>query len=182
MLVKSIIIGLVLALCLYFVNSLTGKVADAEKRATESERLYQELRVKTTEVANAALQESIKKLKVANELIIANEVQYNTTIQKLQLNVERETKALKELYEKRIDGTTHNWSERLRLEREARSINSSSGMSKGASSTEGPTENERECYGAFTTLEAACQLTTAQFNSCRGWIDTACNKIGCETN
>lgn len=180
--IRVILVGLVLAVCLYFVNSLTGKVADAEKRATESERMYQELKTKHAEEVNKVLRDNTEKLKKATDERIASEVQYNLNIQKLQLDRQRESKALKELYENRLSSTTRNWSERLRLELEKRGNSSVSGVSESSVDTRGLTEGERECYGAYSTLEKACQITTVDFNRCRAWMDTTCNTIGCESN
>jgi len=42
----------------------------------------------------------------------------------------------------------------------------------------------RERYTAtfrqLETLKQACSLTTNDFNACRGWMDSACNQVGCE--
>lgn len=178
--IRIIAVGLVLVACLFYINSITEQISAAEKRATESERMYQELKTKHAEQVAQVLRDNMQKLKKANEARIASEVQYNITIEKLQLNQAREAKALKDLYENRLDSNSRNWSERLRLEREARSYSDSAGVSEESGNPSQLTENERECYGAYSTLEKACQLTTAHFNSCRAWMDTACDKIGCE--
>ena len=98
-------------------------------------------------------------------------------LDKYKLNRDRETKNLKDLYENRLDSTSRNWSERVRLEQEREAAN---GLSAPGSDTSGFTEGERECYAAYTTLEDGCRITTIDYNRLRKWGDSVCDLVGCK--
>lgn len=98
-------------------------------------------------------------------------------LEKYKLNRDRETKNLKDLYEKRLDSTGRNWSERVRLEQERQAA---AGLSAPGSDTSGFTEGERECYAAYTTLEDGCRITTIDYNRLRKWGDSVCDLVGCK--
>jgi hypothetical protein len=97
---------------------------------------------------------------------------------KYKLNRDRETKNLKDLYEKRLDSTGRNWSERVRLEQERQATD---GMPTPRSDTSGFAEGERECYAAYTTLENGCRVTTIDYNRLRKWGDSVCDLVGCKS-
>lgn len=96
---------------------------------------------------------------------------------KFKLNRDRETKNLKDLYEKRLDTAGRNWSERVRLEREREAA---AGLSAPGSDTGTLTEGERNCNRAFITLEDACRITTIDYKELRKWGDSVCDLVGCK--
>jgi len=93
---------------------------------------------------------------------------------RLQLDRTRETKNLKDLYEDRLNSTISDFNYRLRI-----AADSANNLSESNGDPVRLTESERECHSAFTTLEAACQLTTIDFNRCRAWADNVCLTVGC---
>jgi hypothetical protein len=129
------------------------------------------------EVSKAQAEYAAKAMQ-AKLAIGLGEARHKQDLEKHKLNAAVAAKNLKDLYEKRIDGTSFNWSERVRLEREAAS--SGTGMSE-AESDPGPlAEALYECDAAFVTLEKACKVTTADYNLLRVWADAACDQVGCE--
>ena len=98
-------------------------------------------------------------------------------LDKYKLNRDRETKNLKDLYEKRIDSTGRNWSERVRLEQEREAA---AGLPTPGSDPGRLTEGERECYAAYLTLEDGCKITTVDYNRLRKWGDSVCDLVGCK--
>jgi hypothetical protein len=129
------------------------------------------------EVIRVKAQNAADKMK-AKIYISLGEERHKQDLEKHKLNAAVAAKDLKDLYEKRIDGTYFNWSERVRLEREAAS--GSAGMSEAGTDPGPLAEALSVCDAAFTTLERACKVTTADYNLLRTWADAACNQVGCE--
>lgn len=177
---RLIAILAVFGVCLYFVNNLVNRVGDAERLAGNNALLYEQLKAGFAAQTAAIQAENALKEQRAALLAAAQQKEFDAQVVKLNLDRAREVKTLKDLYEKRIDSTNFNWTERLRLEREARSGDSAGGATQSTGDTGGLAEAGRECYGAFTTLEAACKLTTIDFNRCRAWMDLTCETVGCE--
>ncbi len=123
--------------------------------------------------------ENAVKLAVAKKALQESEKQHLALVAKLNLDRQRETQNLKDLYEKRIDSTKHNFIERVRIESD-KAERYRLGMSDTGSDTSGLTERERECYAGYSTLERACQVTTIDYNRLRGWADAACEQVGCK--
>lgn len=119
------------------------------------------------------------RLAVAKKALQESEKQHLAIVAKLNLDRQRETKNLKDLYEKRINSTKHNFIERVRIESD-KAERYRLGMSDTGSDTSGLTERERECYAGYSTLERACQVTTIDYNRLRGWADAACEQVGCK--
>lgn len=126
--------------------------------------------------SNRKLENYLKEKAHKQEIDKANE-EGKAELAKYKLNRDRETKNLKELYEKRLDSTGRNWSERVRLEQEREAAN---GLPTPGSDTSGFTEGERECNRAYITLEDACRITTVDYNRLRKWGDSVCDLVGCK--
>jgi len=153
----------------YFQQVKRADTAEAELLAFKTQ-IEQE--VKSREIEN------IKKLNQAqNKIVVANE-KAKADMQRLKLDRARETKNLKGLYENRIDNLGNNWAERVRLE----ASRSRAGMPKTTSDSSTPSSSESECYSAFNTLEAACRITTIDYNELRAYADANCESFGCDKN
>jgi hypothetical protein len=157
----------------FFAYRYYGEVDRADKAELALFTLQQDnlLALEKRQAENALIQ-----LRAETAVAIA-EANAKAQMDKLNLDRQREAKALKEQYETRLNGTTFNWSERVRLEQEREAAN---GLSDITGNTSGFAEGLRECNRAYTTLERACQITTIDFNTCRVWADTACNTVGCK--
>jgi len=147
--------------------------------------------VKRADTAEQALASYIKQAnaeKLAREILnikeygrftaklAESEAKAKAVEQKYKLDRARETKNLKDYYENRLGVTTRNWSERLRLDQTA----NNTGLPESASDTQGLAESGRNCDGAITALERACQLTTNDYNRLRAWGDEVCKSVVCE--
>jgi len=122
------------------------------------------------------LENNLKEKLHKKELNKAN-ADAKAELEKYKLNRDREAKNLKDLYETRIDTTSRNWSERVRLEQEREATN---GLSTSSDNSTRLTERERECNAAFITLEDACRITTIDYNRLRTWGNSTCDLVGCK--
>jgi hypothetical protein len=128
------------------------------------------------EVSKAQAEYAAKAMQ-AKLAIGLGEARHKQDLEKHKLDAAVAAKQLKDLYESKIAGTSFNWAERVRLEREAAS--SSAGMSEAGSDPGPLAEALRECDAAYFTLEKACKVTTADYNLLRVWADAACQQVGC---
>jgi hypothetical protein len=108
--------------------------------------------------------------------IAIGETRHQQDMEKHQLNAAIAAKKLKDLYENKIAGTNFNWAERVRLQTAA----NPGGRPEAKTDSGELAEGLRECDAAFTTLEQACKVTTADYNLLRVWADAACDQVGCE--
>lgn len=146
------------AIQLEFDRHLAVDVAAAEKRRVENQ-------IKT-EHFNKALQES--------------EAQHLAQMASLQLDRQREAKALKELYEKDKTGFKFRldaYADRMLLERERAAA---AGLPPPEGDSLGLTQAESDCYAAYTSLENACRITTIDYNRLRAWADATCDLVTCK--
>lgn len=146
------------------------------KRADTAELALQTMKTELQAQMIKRSSENAVRLAVAKKALQESEKQHLAVVAKLNLDRQRETQNLKDLYEKRIDSTKHNFIERVRLEAERNRL----GMPNTSTDTAGLTERERECYAGYSTLERACQVTTIDYNRLRGWADAACEQVGCK--
>jgi hypothetical protein len=156
----------------FFAYQYYGEVDRADKAELALFELQQANRLA---LEKRQAENSLIQLRAENAVAIA-EANAKAQIDKLNLDRKREAKALKDLYENRLNGTTFNWSERVRLEQEREAAH---GLSDVAEDAKSSAEIARECNRAYSTLEAACRITTIDFNTCRDWSDIACNTVGC---
>jgi hypothetical protein len=159
----------VVLFCAYQYHSQV-KRADKAELALFSLQQSNRLDLEKRQAENALIQLR------AETAVAISEANAKAQMDKLNLDRQREAKALKDLYETRLNGTTFNWSERVRLEQEREAAN---GLPDVAEDAKSSAEIARECNRAYSTLEAACRITTIDFNTCRDWSDIACNTVGC---
>lgn len=105
--------------------------------------------------------------------------QAEKSLQDAQLTYDNNLKAIKNEYLKKqkLDSVTIG-DLRTRLHNNLK--DNSFGVPESASDTSRHSESERECYAAYSTLEAACKITTVDFNAIRSWADAVCSSVGCE--
>lgn len=175
---RIILVALILWYCL---NAYLKQVALAESEKIRADKAVAAFATYKDDIAKETIKRKSedlakKLLGEKNDAIAA--AAHKADMDRLNLDRARETKNLKDLYEARNDTTKHNFVERLHLDAERNRL----GMSESVSDTSRPAEGERECDGAYTTLERACQITTVDFNQCRAWMDNVCLTIGCEVS
>jgi hypothetical protein len=149
----------IFAICMYALLNKTHY--DSEKHAFEAYKAEIAQQAKEQQIKNDILRKHAEK-----------QVQDLTEIHTSNLE------AIRYEYEK-----THNTDVstiddlRKRLLNELRD---SYTVPEGSSDTTRDTKSERECNAAYFTLEAACKITTSDFNAIRSWADTVCETVGCE--
>jgi Tfp pilus assembly protein PilV len=158
----------VLAYAAYQFNSLRNE-RDAAKQALKT------MVDAIAESSAKADRENAAKAMQAKIDIAMGEFKHKEMLQKLNIDRDKTIKDLRGQYENRINGTNFNWSERVRLESARGDIE---GM-QSPGNTETFAESLRECDGAYTTLEKACQVTTIDYNLLRVWGDAVCNQVEC---
>jgi hypothetical protein len=165
---------LILGYCLYQYNAQVNR-ADAAIQA-----LNEHISADNTARAERD-RENLQKDKESGIAMAKVLADHAVSLAKHNLQRDRETKNLKDLYEKRneqlIGGVNFNWSERVRLEQERQATAGLSGIQTPAG---GVAESLRDCDAAYTTLERACKITTIDYNTLWTAWDKECQVKGCE--
>jgi hypothetical protein len=161
---------LILGYCLYQYNAQVNK-ADAAIQA-----LNEHISADNTARAERE-RENLQKDKESGIAMAKVLADHAVSLAKHNLQRDRETKNLKDLYETRLNGTTFNWSERVRLEQERQAT---TGLLDIQTPASGIAEGLRDCDAAYTTLERACKITTIDYNTLWTAWDKECQVKGCE--
>jgi hypothetical protein len=165
---------LILGYCLYQYNAQVNKANAAIKALNEH--------ISADNTARAERErENLQKDKESGIALANVLADHAVSLAKHNLQRDRETKNLKDLYEKRneqrVGDVTFNWSERMRLEQERQTTSGLLGIQTPAS---GIAEGLRDCDAAYTTLERACKITTIDYNTLWTAWDKECQVKGCE--
>lgn len=152
----------IVVITLLYINGLKRDIASLEKVIADNQAQIEK---------DAQLARQKEQIALTKVLII--EKSHKEQLAKLNLDRNLETNSLKAIYENKLNSTTRNWSDRVRLE-------SAKGLPISASDTSGYTEGERECYANYTTLEKACIITTIDFNALRAWGGVVCETVECK--
>jgi hypothetical protein len=160
---------LVVIYCWYEYSS---QVRRADKAEYALATYIQDAEAKSREIQS----QNNVKLAVAKKTLEINEARAKNQMKAEKLDRQRETKGLKDLYEKRDSNTKFNFSERLRMQSEIHR----NATAEIEGDTSGFTEGKRDCNSAYLTLEDACKVTTIDYNRLRTWADVACEQVGCE--
>jgi hypothetical protein len=161
---------LILGYCLYQYNVQVNR-ADAAIQA-----LNEHISADNTARAERD-RENLQKDKESGIAMAKVLADHAVSLAKHNLQRDRETKNLKDLYETRLNGTTFNWSERVRLEQERQAT---TGLLDIQTPASGIAEGLRDCDAAYTTLERACKITTIDYNTLWTAWDKECQVKGCE--
>jgi hypothetical protein len=155
-----ILLGVIIITCTFAYRSECNR-ADTAEAALEAYRIAEAKQVAVIEVKHEV---AVSNDKAADTIA-------KSDIKRLDLNRERETKNLKDLYEARLSSTVSDFNYRLRIAAE-----SANNLPQGDTDSSGSAESERE----RNAIIAACQLTTIDYNRCRAWSDNVCLTVGCE--
>jgi hypothetical protein len=161
---------LILGYCLYQYNVQVNR-ADAAIQA-----LNEHISADNTARAERE-RENLQKDKESGIAMAKVLADHAVSLAKHNLQRNRETKNLKDLYETRLNGSTFNWSERVRLEQERQAT---TGLLDIQTPASGIAESLRDCDTAYTTLERACKITTIDYNTLWTAWDKECQVKGCE--
>jgi hypothetical protein len=161
---------LILGYCLYQYNAQVNR-ADAAIQA-----LNEHISADNTARAERE-RENLQKDKESGIAMAKVLADHAVSLAKHNLQRNRETKNLKDLYETRLNGSTFNWSERVRLEQERQAT---TGLLDIQTPASGIAESLRDCDTAYTTLERACKITTIDYNTLWTAWDKECQVKGCE--
>lgn len=167
---------LVLGYCYYEYNVQVVRAVNAERNLAVEVAASKAFKENIVQLTSKRTSENQMKLSIASKALKDSELENKALYKKYNLDRARESTELRAYYENRIDSTKSNFIERMRLEADR----ISSGLPEVAGDPGRLTEGERECNAAYSTLEHACQITTVDFNRCRGWADIACDQVGCE--
>jgi hypothetical protein len=161
---------LILGYCLYQYNAQVNR-ADAAIQA-----LNEHMSADNTARAERE-RENLQKDKDSGIAMAKVLADHAVSLAKHNLQRDRETKNLKDLYETRLNGTTFNWSERVRFAQERQAT---AGLLSIQTPAGGIAESLRDCDAAYTTLERACKITTIDYNTLWTAWDKECQVKGCE--
>jgi hypothetical protein len=114
-----------------------------------------------------------QKEQAALTKVLIIEKSHKEQLSKLKLDRNRETNAIKAIYENKLNLISRNVSNRLPNK-------PTEGMPISASDTQRLAEGGGECDANYSTLERACQITTIDFNTCRAWADVVCETVECK--
>lgn len=150
-------------------------VAVAFHYKTAYESAVQESATFKSDIAKALelrqVSDGLKRDQAAKE-VAASEVTYKQQLEGIKHEYEKRTKA------------TNITIDTLRSELRDKIRGDSFTLPTFTETTAEPAEIWRERYTAiarqYETLKLGCAVTTADFNVCREWADTACDQVGCE--
>jgi hypothetical protein len=105
--------------------------------------------------------------------VLVIEKSHKEQLSKLKLDRNRETNAIKAIYENKLNTLNRNVANRLPNQ-------PATHLPISASDTQRLAEGGGECDANYSTLEKACQITTIDFNTCRAWADVVCETVECK--
>lgn len=161
---------LVLGYCLYQYNVQVNRADEAVQALNEYISAAHTARAERDR--ENLLKETNSKVALAKVM-----ADHEVSLAKLNLDRQRETKNLKDLYENKNTSNIRNWSDRLRME--SQTANSATGVLNLQSTASEFAQGLRDCDADYTALEKACQITTSDYNALWTAWDKECDIHGC---
>jgi hypothetical protein len=166
---RVVIPVLIAILTLLYINGLKRDIGSLEKVISDNQAQVEKDRLEAQRKEQAALTK-----------VLVIEKSHKEQLAKLNLDRNRETNAIKAIYENKLNLISRNVSNRLpKQPAEGLPISASdtqrlaTGESNGDSAI-GGLQND------YNALESACVLTTLDFNALRAWADVVCETVECK--